>query len=553
MIYLNNTTDSQRIAVPLNTNNTEYVNFMPDEPENPSSGDYYTRSETDAKIQQAKTSTLNTVNNTLKDYATKRYVTDKLDGYATVEYVDNVLSGDVPTPDVSRLEDEIHAVGNRLDNDYYTKVEVDEIVSNIQVDGPSGDMSNYYTKDEVDSKDSGLRNSIYNTSAKVTTLEKKFDDYYTKGEVEEIVADITSPDGPSGDKWSYYTKYEVDEKDSILSARITANHDRITVLENQTGDGLAAQVTAIDDRVTAIEDQKDNYYTKTEVDDEFYDYYLEVQQIEEREKDYLTFDKLSALEWGIDWGHVSWVRDWDDFSMSLSDFFKIFKRTKTGKGTIIACNNGWKSSIILRADVVDGYGGEKYYTYSTIMGDGYIEGGTLQNFTYLQFDLIVAEDGTYIGSVNDNGDGYRIYPSYQTISGSGVGSSLDVDFLNVDGTTYLNGYTYITGELNFQSNDFQDISYGEACDAKMQKLQATNLFTKNIWTAIPVEGEEDPSITFGTHGYGDDSVGNDDKRLLAKIDYQGNIYEGNTKLSEKYVLKSDYDALLARIEALEGK
>lgn len=547
MIYLNNTTDSQRIAVPLNTNNTEYVNFMPDEPENPSSGDYYTRSETDAKIQQAKTSTLNTVNNTLKDYATKRYVTDKLDGYATVEYVDSVVSGDVPAPDVSRLEDEIHAVGNRLDNDYYTKVEVDEIVSNIQVDGPSGDMSNYYTKDEVDSKDSGLRDSIYNTSAKVTTLEKKFDDYYTKGEVEEIVADITSPDGPSGDKWSYYTKYEVDEKDQVLSARITANHDRITVLENQTGDGLAAQVTAIDDRVTAIEDQKDNYYTKTEVDDEFYDYYLEVQQIEEREKDYLTFDKLSALEWGVDWGHVSWLWEWDNFSMSLSDYFKIFERTKTGKGSIIACNN-WKTSTILRADVTEGYGEEKSYTFVTVIGDGWYDNG-IKGYYYLQFDLIVNSDGSYSGNVYENNGEYRIGPyiSYMDASGSSF------DTLTVNGTTYLNGYTYVTGELNFQSNDFQDISYGEPCDAKMQKLQATNLFTKNIWTAIPVEGEDEPSITFGTHGYGDDSVGNDDKRLLAKIDYQGNIYEGNTKLSEKYVLKSDYDALLARIEALEGK
>lgn len=58
-------------------------------------------------------------------------------GLATKEYVDEV---------VSKIETE----GVEL-SDYYTKTEVDELISNIDApDAPDVDLSNYYTKTEVD-------------------------------------------------------------------------------------------------------------------------------------------------------------------------------------------------------------------------------------------------------------------------------------------------------------------------------------------------------------------------------------------------------------------
>lgn len=107
-------------------------------------GNYYTKSETDAKIATAKPD--------LSDYYTKAQVDAKdndVKSQFSSYYAKSEIDAKLDTVN-SKIES-IENTGVDLSN-YYTKAEVNDIIDNIEVSGGDVDLSNYYTKSETYSK-----------------------------------------------------------------------------------------------------------------------------------------------------------------------------------------------------------------------------------------------------------------------------------------------------------------------------------------------------------------------------------------------------------------
>ena len=114
---------------------------------------------------------------------------------------------------------------------YFTKNEVNDLINNIEI--PTGetnvDMSNYYTKTEVDSKIPTDYAKDNHTHTEYLTEHQSLENYYTKGEVNDLIDNIDIPTGSTNvDLSEYYTKSEIDEKipsDYIKAVNIGRNDD----------------------------------------------------------------------------------------------------------------------------------------------------------------------------------------------------------------------------------------------------------------------------------------------------------------------------------------
>ena len=134
------------------------------------------------------------------------------------------------------------SIENTILNNYYTKGEIDEKLSNFDI----GDinLSDYYTKKEVDEKVANVSVDLtgYATESWVNEqlqdVEVDLTDYYTKGEVDEALQNVSvdltgyateswvneqieNIDIPTTDLTDYYTKGEVDEKVANVSVDLT--------------------------------------------------------------------------------------------------------------------------------------------------------------------------------------------------------------------------------------------------------------------------------------------------------------------------------------------
>lgn len=182
MIYIENKEGVQRLIIPTNNTNVEFVNFVPQEGDS----DYYTKEQTDKKIAESKSSTMNEVDDLLSNYPTTEQMNDAisnvsvdLTGYATESYVD---AGD------EHLQTQIDEKSYRYDHDiavlqvyvndiktkdggYTTKSYVDEEIRNI----PLPDMSEYYTKTEIDKVKKDLDDKNYDQDVHIATLEAYVD------------------------------------------------------------------------------------------------------------------------------------------------------------------------------------------------------------------------------------------------------------------------------------------------------------------------------------------------------------------------------------------
>lgn len=198
MIYIENKEGIQRVVIPTNDANVEYVNFVPQEGDS----DYYTKEQTDEKISQSSTAVLGEVGDWLSHYATTDYVHDAVEnvtvdltGYATEEYVDAEIQK-IPKPDMS---------------DYYTKQETDRQIDNALLDAPSMlEDVGFAKKDWVNEQG-----------------------YATTQYVDDAVANIPTGGGGSGDMSDYYTKGEVDTVKDDLQGQITDNKDAIKDLDSR--------------------------------------------------------------------------------------------------------------------------------------------------------------------------------------------------------------------------------------------------------------------------------------------------------------------------------
>lgn len=74
MIYIENKDGVQRITIPTNDTNAEYVQFVPQ----PGDSDYYTKEQTDEKILQSNTAVLGEVGDWLSHYPTTDQMHDEI-------------------------------------------------------------------------------------------------------------------------------------------------------------------------------------------------------------------------------------------------------------------------------------------------------------------------------------------------------------------------------------------------------------------------------------------------------------------------------------------
>lgn len=232
MIYIENKDGVQRVVIPTNDTNVEYVNFVPQEGDS----DYYTKEQTDEKISQSSTAVLGEIGDWLSHYATTDYVHDAVEnvtvdltGYATEDYVDAEIQK-IPKPDMS---------------DYYTKKETDDKIEDALLGAPlmlehAGFATQNWVKDQNYTTDEWVLQQKYATEDWVEEQ-----GYATKQYVDDAVANVPTGGGGSGDMSDYYTKGEIDTVKDDLQGQITNNNNAIADNKNA--------IKGLDSRVENIE------------------------------------------------------------------------------------------------------------------------------------------------------------------------------------------------------------------------------------------------------------------------------------------------------------
>lgn len=128
----------------------------------------------------------------------------------------------------------------------------------------------------------------------------------------------------------------------------------------------------------------------------------------------------------------------------------------------------------------------------------------------------------YLVGYNFEDDGsasLTIDRSYELEQSGGGGSNPTFDSITVNGGAYFNSEIVMAGG---GQSDSSDIAEGIACAFKAGKTQSIDQWTRNIHT--------------GTDGQGLRVCSYDENGTTQymAVDTEGNIYEGNTKLSDKY-------------------
>lgn len=176
----------------------------------------------------------------------------------TPQDADNTYLGIDENGHLIRTKIELSSGGGESDlSNYYTKSEVDEKIENIDI--PEVDLSNYYTKSEVDEK-------IEN----IDIPEVDLSNYYTKQEINNkgYVTDSDVND---------YVGNEIGQLEEVINTKQDKITDLDTIRSGAAAGATALQAipseyiteTELETRLENIEVEVslDNYYTKAEVDE----------------------------------------------------------------------------------------------------------------------------------------------------------------------------------------------------------------------------------------------------------------------------------------------
>lgn len=181
----------------------------------------------------------------------------------TAEKVLGLDSGDTVVM-ANRMDDEAkqytdEAIASALTS-YYTKDEVDEIVADIDV---TEQLANYYTKSEVDTANAAQDERIENNENDIADLQSGM---VSKSELETAMADETARTESTYAKPSdipdltpYATKGWVESKSYVNGAFVDAKVNEAITNETARTESVYAKKSEIPDL--------DNYYTKSETDE----------------------------------------------------------------------------------------------------------------------------------------------------------------------------------------------------------------------------------------------------------------------------------------------
>ena len=156
--------------------------------------------------------------------------------------------------------------------------------------------------------------------------------------------------------------------------------------------------------------------------------------------------------------------------------------------------------------------------------------------------------------MQDNGYVYDWQFTEEEVGGgSGGGDYGDyISCSNIDcsGTATFGAEVYFN---NSGESSMVDTANGIATAYKTARTMVNDTWVDNIHIGNRYDGNN--RINFTTTYYNVPENTTESERIVAAIDDEGNFYEGETKLSDKYALKSEISATIQRIsgESLNGE
>jgi hypothetical protein len=185
---------------------------------------------TDSQMQSAINSSQNNIQNTLLNYYNKEQI-DSLFENIPQDVID--LSDYYTKYEVEALIDSVNSKDIDLTG-YYTKSEIDSkhFITSIP--------SEYITETELAYKN-------YATKSELTGLNENFNSYYTKSEIDDLLDDFNGSSGDQPDLSNYYTKTDIDNKNYITQSQLD-NKGYITSIPDEyvTSTELETRIGQID-------------------------------------------------------------------------------------------------------------------------------------------------------------------------------------------------------------------------------------------------------------------------------------------------------------------
>lgn len=162
------------------------------------------------------------------------------------------------------------------------------------------------------------------------------------------------------------------------------------------------------------------------------------------------------------------------------------------------------------------------YDLFAIVNKDIVGGGYYSEYYYLNLRLY--SDGG--GFINEN-----------PMNIGDSGNSGDNDYIEC-GTLQVNGPATFNSEVTFKPSgapEMSDIAQGIVASYKTSRTMSNDIWVGNLH----IGNGGDNRINFTTTNYNVDELDEGEKLIVGGIDSEGNLYEGETKLSDKYATKEE--------------